>query len=245
MTYTDRTNRKDHAMHVGPYHVSLRSTRRPRLGRAPAIASCVVAAASLLALVAAASPAVAGNAATGSVSVSASSIVSVTVSPGTFTYSHCHDSSDGGTETSSVQFPNGVCDSDKGGVTVTNGAAPADIGVQATGFAPSDGTGPSWVMCLPGPVAPDFYGVAECDGGPGADQVELYNTNLTFPSGGNGNAVGGAGLVCDAAFQSGNAGCSANPGDVARESLRIIAPASSTDLSETFSNTVTWVAEAP
>jgi hypothetical protein len=244
MTTSDhRPQRKDHAMHVGPYEISVRWNRRPRLGQAPALISCVVAAVSLLTMVAVANPASAGNVATGSVSVSAASLVSVTVSPDTFQYSFCHDSSDGGTATTSVQFPNGICDSAKGAVTVTNGAAPADIGVQGTGFAPSDGTGPSWQMCLPGPASGDFYGVAECDGGPGVDQVELYNTNLTFS--GNGNPVGGAALVCDQAFQAGNAGCSANPGDSANESLRIIAPASSTDLSETFSNTVTWVAESP
>jgi len=223
-------------MHVGPYEISLRWNRRLRLGRKSAIAACTVAATSLLTLVAVASPASAGNVAIGSVSLSSSSLVSVTISTGIFQYSTCFDSSNSGTKTTTVQFPNGVCTTPAGVVTVTNGAAPAEIDIQASSFLPSDGTGTPWSLCIPL--------VQTCSGGilgnvPGPDQYTLANSNDAFSD--SGWPIAGS-ANCDQAFQDKDAGCDVNPGDSASETLQLMAPSSSTDLSSAFSNTVTWTA---
>ncbi|HVN51518.1 MAG TPA: hypothetical protein VMT43_08805 [Acidimicrobiales bacterium] len=241
MTSDDRLNRKDHTMHIGPYQISLRRTRPSKARRAGAVAACATAAMSLLALVAVAAPAGAGSGATGTVAVSQTAVTSISVSPITFDYSSCFAHGGGGSPSDTVQFPNGDCLSPDGAVTITNGSSPGSVYIVASDFQPSDGTGNPWTLCAGSAAAPSL-GVAVCTnaGLEGVDQVGIWNQTGPLGSGGLGPFSLGKTAACDKAFDG--SGCSATAGQSASEMLGMEAPSSSTDLSPSFSNTVTWIA---
>ncbi len=224
-------------MHLGPYEISI-GLRRPaaRPGR---LGIGVVAALSALTLVALAVPAGADNVATGSVTLGAGAVRSVTVSPAAFDYSHC-EAAGTGTVSATMTFPNAQCISAQPAVTVTNGAAPATIDIQTSAFTPSDDLSYPWNVCAESPGLVSTLGVPGCSGAtggsgnlPGVDQASIL--------------VGGADFInvgttptCDLAFSS---SCSAVGNQVGEgETVAVTGPSASTDESATFSNTLTWTA---
>jgi hypothetical protein len=174
-----------------------------------------------------------------SVSVVPPTVNSVTISVGSTTYANCVYGSSASTQ---LGFPNGACIAAANPITVTNGTAPATIGVNGADMVPAD-SGPRWTLC----------GVAlPCSSSqftPGLDQfLETLSASPGYDSG----AQQGPGPFvpldntpqCDITF-AGVAGnvCNAAPaGAVSQEFLAMTGPSSSTDSSSTFSTTVTWTA---
>lgn len=196
----------------------------------------------------AASPAYGGSGVGVSVNVVSQAVKSVTVTPGSTSYTGCA----GGSSTSTqLGFPNGECTGAQS-VSIVNGSSPATILVNGADMVPAD-NGPHWTLCVwgaspqtctgPQSISQMFY--------PGTDQY--YET--VSPSGGyNLPVLQGVGQVgpgpfdgltntpsCDTAF-NGASGCSVGAGKSSLEFLAITGPNASSDPSTSFSTAVTYTA---
>jgi hypothetical protein len=157
---------------------------------------------------------------------------SITVSPGTVTYTNC---TGGNSTATQLGFPNGTCTVASPAITVTNGPAPGHIDVNGANATPADG-GTHWALCGPNAGEPACAAPPDI---PGADQ---FSEDTISPS--------GTGVIltttpsCDGAFNSTNAAdnCAASAGHSTGEGLFVRGPSSSTDTSANFSTTVTWTA---
>jgi hypothetical protein len=228
---------KGHAMHLGPYEISIelrRSAVRPgRLGIG------VVAALSALTLVALAVPAGADNVATGSVTVGAGAVRSVSVSPSSFDYSHC-EAAGTGTVSATMTFPDAQCISAQPAVTITNGAAPATIDVQTSSFLPSDDLSFPWNICAETAGLASALGLPACSGATGGAGTLPGVDQASVTSAGAGQVTVGTTPTCDTAFDN---SCSATGGQAGEsETIAVTGPSASTDESPAFANTLTWTA---
>lgn len=180
------------------------------------------------ALIVAPPPAAAGQV-TASIPVVAPVVRSVNVSPVSVTYASC-TKADGSTA-AGVTFPNGTCSTPA--VTVTNSGVAANVHVQGADAVPTD-NGTHWTLC---------NSTASCSGPlqggtsrPGTDQYAEQTASATFASGTDLSAS----PQCDKAFNAG--GCAATAGQASIETVRLVAPQSSSDPSTSFSTTLTWIA---
>ena len=231
--------------------------RRRRRAR-PVGCSVLVVTALLLAGSAVPAAADTGGSATGYVQLPQDGLRSISANPPGFDYDSCYGI-DGGQAQATVEIPNGICqgpypNNASEPITIVNGAASADILVEATEFDPSDGSTP-WTLCVPdGPGTPPGP-LCDASGGggyfPGTDQAWLQLTNAP---GGYWDYHGDQTTVsttpsCDEAFDLfvlGQAGaCVAAGGQTQEETPFFRAPQSSTDQSPVFSNTITWIAAPP
>ena len=206
-----------------------RSGRRLALG----VALAALAVAGVMALPA-------SGATNGSVSVTLSvvsqAVKSVTVSPGTTSYTNCVYGSSTSTQ---LGFANGAC-MGASPITVTDGGSGdvvAVIVVNGADMVPSD-SGTHWTLCTIG---------SNCGSPmePGANQFyETVSTATGQNSGaqiGSGRFLGLAnGTTCDTVL--GGTTCAFNNGVSTSEYLAMTGPASSTDTSTSFSTAVTWTA---
>jgi hypothetical protein len=205
-------------------------------------------AASVMALVGVtAAPALAQGSGSGTATINVvPSVLSVTISPTTFTYANC---AGGSSTASTLGFPGASCyvggnpttaAGAAGDVTITNTGAPSQIDVNGANAVPSD-SGTPWTLCNgPGPVC--------------SQQVEPGPNQFTE----NGNGWSGSGPngissnpysntpQCDKAFDYAVQGdtCSTPvpSGASTGEQLEILGPESSTDTSNSFTTTITWTA---
>jgi hypothetical protein len=173
-------------------------------------------------------PAFAGTDGTNSatLNVAPPPVVSITVSPVDSTFGNCT----GGTSSAQLSIPNGTCYVGQfqgtvveGGITITNGTAPAQIDVNGAAAAPSDG-GTGWSLSTNGP-------------GTNAYVEGIESSASQMPT------LIGTTPACDNAFgDMGGLGCSASPGQSASEILVLDAPSSSTATASSFTITTTWTA---
>ena len=207
-------------MNIGRY--TTRVEHRPRLRAAAASAAAAVTLVALLALALPAGAASNGSA-TGTVAVA---VRSVSVSTPSFNYDQCTGPDQ--QPTVGLVIPGGTCATAPGALTeTTGGGVPSHIEVSATNFVPAD-DGTPWQLCANG---------STCSGSGhtlGADQAQV----VVF--GFEGQTVLSNTPTCDRAV---NAICDTDdPGDTTPEGAVLEGPASSTDQSSTFSNTITWIA---
>jgi hypothetical protein len=138
-----------------------------------------------------------------------------------------------------LTFPNGDCYLPLGsGITITNGGVGGHIDVQGASAQPADG-GQDWTLC---------GGVVPCtgNGSPGVDQFTEFGQG-TKPFIGGGDVTFTTSPQCDMAFDNspygvGSPGCMTTPGQEAVEYTDLVGPSSSTDQSQSFTTSVTWMA---
>jgi hypothetical protein len=180
-------------------------------------------------------PAAAGNSGGVAVSLSvvAGPVKSITVSPGSTSYTNCKY---GTSTTTQLGFPNAIC-SGASTILITDGGSPATILVNGADFIPSD-NGTHWALC-------GGSGGPACANGVLTGPNQAYETTSLTP----GSGVDGSGngpflalsnnAVCDGiGFGCGQAAAGAQ----ATEYLSLEGPSSSTDPSSSFSTSVTWTA---
>jgi hypothetical protein len=216
-------------MDIGPYRLRLEHRLRFR-----PTAVVVAAMATLVALVAFAVPsgAASNGTATGTVTVA---LRSVSVGPNSFAYDQCFDLNDQGWSGSVLVINGGECGSATQ-LMVTVGSVPAIVDVQGTNFAPAD-NGTPWVLCAPGNGC---NGPPNATYLPGADQAQVFLTGdgPQFSKPAQSFVVDAA--TCD---KSVNFNCTPVPaGTAVSQNVSLIGPTSSTDLSTTFTDTITWIA---
>jgi hypothetical protein len=179
---------------------------------------------------------------TGTITVAATAVYSVTVSP-SFSFGICTANGGAPSTGSTLVFPNGYCFSGTAsgsvytaGVTITNTGAAGHIDVNGANADPSD-LGTPWTLCGLATTTPCPSGSAT----PGANQFEM--TTWGDPNGGNAYTTLSNSPVCDMAFDGGTSGgCSATSGASQIEGQNMVGPESSTDTSSTFTTTLTWTA---
>lgn len=165
-------------------------------------------------------------------------ITSITVSPDSETFGHCHGGISPNSSTSTLLgYPNGECTvgnlkSNAYPITIKNTGIPAFIRVSASNAVPAD-HGAAWKLCSP-------QGKVTCtgtDAKPGAEQFEAWtaSTGEVNPSGLTANSA------CDYAFDA-SSGCTAGRNASRTEGLKLIGPESFTDPSTAWTVTVTWLA---
>jgi hypothetical protein len=220
-------------MKLGRYRIHLEAGHLPRPRRAGA---AVVAGVALVALVALALPASADGGATGTVDLAPNaSLRAILVSPTTFQYSLCQA---GIYTVPTLEFAGGNCRTSGYPLTVTNDGVGGHIEVATTDFVPSDNGANHWVVCARTPQVTTNTLAPTCTGpsaNPGDDQAALGVFSST-----GGQDIGPQ-ATCDLAWSSGGS-CLAVSGQSATEAAVVYAPHSSTDLSTTFSNVITWYA---
>jgi hypothetical protein len=172
-------------------------------------------------------------------------IRSVTVSPDSVTFQHCHGGAAPTSSTSTqMGYPNGICTVGSSGangsfpITITYKGLPGNVWVSGSSAAPAD-NGPSWSLCTPG-------GQPACSGGqhkPGADQYTVE----TFAEQVANSAVMIGSPACDPEFDP-SGGCIASPAEFKTQSqtegLQLIGPNTWHDNSTSWSITITWIAES-
>jgi hypothetical protein len=173
----------------------------------------------------------------GSITVSLKTVPtvrSVTISPSHASFVDCKGG-DGGVNTRSegnrLGFPNGTCQVDTT-IVITNSGIASDIDISGSNAEPADGL-TAWTLCNPG----NDPAVA-CTGRhdrPGPDQYEVVNF------GAFGSQHGGITDTpeCDRILGP-EGSCWATEGLVVLEGLRLIGPEWSSDVSTSWSVTVTW-----
>jgi hypothetical protein len=191
---------------------------------------------SLVSLSAAPALAASTGSSTGTITVAAPAVYSITVSPSTFSFGRCE--TPGAVSTEGLAFPNGYCYNGAGsggvyttGITITNTGAAGHIDVNGTNAVPTDVGGTPWTLC--GSVS------TTCTNGglPGANQFTVTTAGVT--TGGDYTALSNS-PACDEAFDLGT--CSAASGASQIEGQILTGPESSTDTSSTFTTTLTWTA---
>lgn len=165
-------------------------------------------------------------------------IRSVTVSPGTATFSNCAGGS-AGADTASTStalgYPNGRCWVGKQGaagtfpITITYKGPPGEVYVVGSNAAPSTGS-TQWGLCNSAVACTGPAGL------PGADQYLVRN----FGSGSSSSTELTDSLACDRQFGPG--GCSATPGQSQKEGIELIGPESTGSTSSLWTVTITWLA---
>lgn len=180
----------------------------------------------------------------GSISLSLKAVPtirSVTVSPGTASFSNCTGGSpdaDTASTSDALGYPNGHCWLGAPGangtfpIKITYQGPPGQVFVVGANASPSGG-GPDWALCNPS---------AACTGpggAPGVDQymVKNFGTDTNSSTGLTGS------LTCDPEFSS--RGCSATQGQSEKEGIELIGPESSGSTSSSWTVTVTWAAAPP
>ena len=163
-------------------------------------------------------------------------VYSVNVSPSSFTFSNCHDNASPANPTAGLYLPNGSCDSSGAPLTVqVTSNIDSHVTVIGAPAAPSDGLGASWNLCDPSGAA-----AAQCGAGPstppGGNQFRMQVGGSSSPV----SALNTAGEL-DTNFAAAG---SATPGQFVAESLTITAPSSSTDISPSFTTSVSWLVSA-
>lgn len=176
-----------------------------------------------------------------SVSVVTQAVKSITVSPGTNTYTNCVYGTSTATQ---LGFPDGACKGSSS-VTLVNGSAPSNILINGADMIPAD-SGTHWQLCkgLVGSCSgpPDQFANVL----PGPDQYyETVQQGAGYNSGPQGGQMGAFQVLsntpnCDTVFNSGS--CSANSGQGATEFISMTGPQSSSDPSNSFSTSITWIA---
>jgi hypothetical protein len=168
-------------------------------------------------------------------------IRSVTVSPGTASFSTCTGGStdaDTASTSSALGYPNAHCWVGAPGasgsfpIKITYQGPPGQVFVVGANASPSGG-GPDWALC---------NASAACTGpggAPGVDQymVKNFGTDTNSSTGLTGS------LTCDQEFSS--RGCSATQGQSEKEGIELIGPESSGSTSSSWTLTVTWAAAPP
>jgi hypothetical protein len=173
----------------------------------------------------------------GSITVSLKTVPtvrSVTISPGHATFVDCKGG-DGGVNTRSagdeLGFPNGTCQVNTP-IVISNTGIASDIDISGSGAEPADGmTG--WTLCNTG--RDPAVACTGRHGRPGPDQYEVVNF------GAFGSQRGGITDTpeCDRILGP-EGSCWATQGMVVIEGLRLIGPEWSTDISTTWTVTITW-----
>ena len=193
-----------------------------------------------------AAPAGAGNSSSISMSLTTVPTVrSVTVSPAKAVFGACTGGSAASTTkstTARLGYPNGRCWYGKLGpgghypITITNTGIASDIDVNGTSANPSD-DGDQWSLCNIGtsPAVTCTGNSSHVD--PGTNQYRVINFSAD-------NTPDYDGLTdsptCDRQFTPA-AGCLAAQGEFQNEGLELIGPASSSDLSTSWTVTITWM----
>jgi len=219
-------------MNVGRY--TIRVEHRPRMRRLRLVGG---AAAALLAMAIVAVPAGAASngSAIGTVTVA---VRSVSVSPDAFSYDNCTSN---GTPVVGLVVPHGVCSTAPQALTLTLGAVPSHLQVAATSFTPSDG-GNAWGLCSTGVYGPSpgicSVQLAPVTYAPGTDEAVL--DVFEYDSGTQTQDL----EICNCVpFFSWDPTAGLLPGGFTDSaSAQVTGPATSTDPSVTFSNTITWIA---
>lgn len=166
---------------------------------------------------------------------------SVTVSPGTATFSNCTGGSpaaDTASTTTALGYPNGHCWAGKPGaggsfpVTITYKGPPGRVYVAGSNAIPSDGS-TQWGLCNSATACTGPSGL------PGGDQYMIKNFGTSRNSS---TGITGS-LTCDQEFGPG--GCSAAPGQSQKEGVELIGPESSASTSSSWTVTITWAAAPP
>jgi hypothetical protein len=173
----------------------------------------------------------------GSISVSLKTVPivrSVTISPSHASFVDCKGG-DGGNNTRSagdkLGFPNGTCQVSTA-IVITNSGIASDIDISGSDAVPADGM-TDWTLCNSG----DSPAVA-CTGRhdrPGPDQYEVVN----FGAFGSLRRGITDTPECDRILGP-EGSCWATQGMVVIEGLRLIGPEWSTDISTTWTVTITW-----
>ena len=172
---------------------------------------------------------------------------SITISPGKAKFGNCHGGDPGRLTTSThaaLGFPNARCWVGTPGppgsfpIKITNKGVASQIDVYGQNADPSDG-GNQWSLCnlgdqpavaCTGPDGPD-------GNAPGEDQYVVQN----FSPHGSRNPTGLSGKPeCDAEFGS-SGGCWAARGDFQLEGFKLTGPYLSSDDSESWTVTITWM----
>ncbi|HTW05886.1 MAG TPA: hypothetical protein VME46_00130 [Acidimicrobiales bacterium] len=163
---------------------------------------------------------------TATLNVAPPPVVSITVSPTASTFGNCV--TENGAPSSALVIPLGVCSVGQvvegavvGGITITNGSAPAEIEVNGAAAEPSDG-GTPWALSNNGGSNANVFGESVWS------VLDQGSTNIQPTA------------TCDIAFAG--QGCSAAAGASQTEQLYVGAPTSSTDTSPTWTITTTWTA---
>jgi hypothetical protein len=165
-------------------------------------------------------------------------ITSITVSPDSETFGHCHGGSSPNSSTSTLLgYPNGECTvgnlkKNTYPITVKNTGIPAFIRVSASNAKPAD-HGAVWKLCSP----QSSVTCTGTGGKPGAEQFQAW-TAATGEVNSNGLTANPA---CDYAFDASN-GCTAGRNQSRTEGLKLIGPESFTDPSTSWTVTITWLA---
>jgi len=167
-------------------------------------------------------------AATGSVSATVNiAVISLTVSPGALTLGTC---SGGNSTATQLGFPNGQCQG--GPATITNTGAASHISLEGTNAVPFD-NGTQWKLCPAGPLTLNGITLPTCAPSPGQDQftmaVQGSQTQYVFPT-----------SALDGNFGAGSGAATA--GQSVTEAVALQGPSSSTDQSNSFTATITWIA---
>jgi hypothetical protein len=175
-------------------------------------------------------------------------IRSVTVSPGSVTFSNC-TGGQGSTDSTqrALGYPNGECSvgtpevNPSYPITVSYTGIPGSVYVTGSNAVPSDG-GAQWSLCTPNQQPGSS--VPACTGSkglPGSDQYTL----ITFAPGVANSDVLGTSATCDIEFDAGG-GCTASPvefqSQVQHEGLVLVGPKSWDDHSTSWTVTITWTA---
>ena len=171
-------------------------------------------------------------------------IRSVTVSPGTASFSNCTGGSAGADTPSTATalgYPNGQCLEGTPGasgsfpITITYNGPPGQVYVGGSNAIPSAGS-IQWGLC---------NSAAACSGPGGLPGVDQYMVNIFGRDSNNSTELTGT-LTCDQQFDPGAVDrCSAAPGASQTEGIQLIGPESSGNTSTSWTVTITWAAAPP
>ena len=170
---------------------------------------------------------------------------SVTVSPSKALFRDCTGGSAAGNTKSTagkLGYPNGRCWFGKIGpggqypITITNTGIASDIDVSGSSANPSD-DGDQWSLCNIGKKAAVTCTANSQHMDPGTNQYRVINFSAD-------NRPNFDGLTdsptCDSQFRP-TGGCFATQGQFQNEGLELIGPSESSDLSTTWTVTITWM----
>jgi hypothetical protein len=234
-------------MPTGSFPVRIRLTRRraPRpLSRGSAwLTIFAVAAVAAGAVVIPASGANTNGSVSLSVGVVPPPVKSVSVSPGSTTYTGCKY---GNSTSTQLGFPNGMCAS-ASTVQITNGTAPSTIVINGASMVPVD-NGTPWTLCNPSAA-----GSGACTGPPTDTHTILGTVNFPGTDQYVETSANGPGFVWDGSISSSanyrvlsnntgcdNVGCTISANQQWSDNLAILGPQGSSDPSTSFSTTITW-----
>jgi hypothetical protein len=170
-------------------------------------------------------------------------IRSVTVSPGTASFSNCTGGSTGADTASTsteLGYPNGQCWEGTPGaagsfpITITYNGPPGLVYVNGSSAIPSAG-GVQWGLC---------NSTAACTGPDGLPGVNQYMVK-TFGRGSDHSTELTGTQTCDQQFDPGGGCGSAASGASQTEGIQLIGPESSGNTSSSWTVTITWAAAPP